>query len=144
MDTEQILLTTADRLAIIELANVFENAFDTGQVDEHMQVWVDDLVFESPFGTYTDRNAYRQWVDGFIHTTRKAGGTRHLITNNVIKLNGNSATAMCYLVIVSPKLRAIIATSVFEDELVKINGSWKFKKRKLSIDQSISELASMF
>jgi|GEM_PF-6926562 hypothetical protein len=47
-----------DKLEIMELASRFENTFDRGDLQGHLDTWVDDLNFESPFGNYTTKAAY--------------------------------------------------------------------------------------
>ena len=131
-----------DHLAIIELANVFENAFDEGDLDAHMATWADEMRFESPFGDYDDREGYREWVTGFSQQMQGMGGTRHLITNTVIDVRGDRATQTCYLVIIGQRMNAggpaLMATVRFEDELVRTDAGWRFAERVLHLDQDPS------
>ena len=132
----------ADHVAIMELANVFENAFDEGDLDAHMATWADEMRFESPFGDYDDREGYREWVTGFSQQMQGMGGTRHLITNNVIDVRGDRATQTCYLVIIGQRMNdgapGLMATVRFEDELVRTDAGWRFAKRVLHLDQDPS------
>src|SRR3712207_3255186 len=69
-DAAQVAL---DELAIMELAARFENTFDAGDVEGHLEAWVDDLTFESPFGNYQGKDAYRTWVTEFRSEERRVG-----------------------------------------------------------------------
>lgn len=130
---------TADHVAIEELTHLFENTFDAGDIDAHMATWADEITFQSPFGDHDDREGYRRWVSGFSEQTRGMGGTRHLITNSVIALDGDEARQTAYLVIVGRTLAdgapALMATAQFDDELVRTADGWRFRARTLTVDQ---------
>ena len=136
--------SAADHIAIVELANLFENAFDEGDINTHMATWADEMSFESPFGNYDDRDGYREWVSGFYEQMSGMGGTRHLITNNVVDVDGDRASQTCYLVILGRTMNdggpALMATVRFEDELVRTAEGWRFTSRVLHLDQDPSSL----
>ena len=129
----------ADHIAIQELTNLFENAFDEGDIDTHMATWADAISFTSPFGNYDTREAYREWVQGFSNQMSGMGGTRHLITNSVISIDGDNATQTAYLVIIGATMNdggpALMATVRFEDELTRTADGWRFTSRTLNLDQ---------
>ena len=133
-----------DKLAIMELAARFETTFDAGDGGGHLATWVDDLSFESPFGSYQGKDAYRAWVEAFNRVAMAGGGTRHLVTNFEIDLAGDTATMTCYLTILSATTPPIIgATAVFtDDRLRKVDGEWKFAHRTLEVDQDLSGAAT--
>ena len=91
--------TAADHIAIQELSNLFENTFDEGAIDAHMATWASEICFQSPFRNYDSRESYREWVQGFYDQMSGIGGTRHLITNTVIDIEGDRANQTAYLVI---------------------------------------------
>ena len=129
----------ADHRAIVELSNFFDNTIDEGDIDAHMSVWADDMRFESPFGTFDAKEDYRAWVEEFHRSAQAYGGTRHLVTNNVIGVDGDRATQTCYQVILgrteddgAPKM---LASARMEDELVRTPDGWRFARRVLHLDQ---------
>ncbi len=132
----------ADKLAIAQLVYRFENAFDAGDLEGHMATWAEEMRFESPFGNYQDRQAYREWVRQFMEQTKAMGGTRHLINNAEIEVDGDQATMFCYLTILNQQKRSIIATTTCQDSLRRLNGQWKFTRRVLHVDQDLSVLAN--
>jgi ketosteroid isomerase-like protein len=142
MTTIDLSQEVADKLAIMQLVHRFENAFDAGDIDAHMATWAEEMAFESPFGTYSDRNAYKEWVIGFMGQTKAMGGTRHLITNTIIDIQGEEASMFCYLIILNRQKRSIIASSTCQDSFRKIDGEWKFTGRVLHVDQDLSLLAN--
>lgn len=119
--------TASDQLAIIALTATFERAFDTGDHDLHMSTWTEEPSFDSPFGNYRTQADYREWLEGFYQQMQERGGTRHLITNHEVVVDGDQATGICYLTILSQKDVNIFATTMFEDKLVKVAGQWKFR-----------------
>ena len=131
--------TAADHVAIAELTNLFENAFDEGDIDTHMATWADTLSFTSPFGNYDTRENYREWVQNFSDQMSGMGGTRHLITNSVIAIDGDTARQTAYLVILGRTMNdggpALMATVRFEDELARTDEGWRFTSRTLHLDQ---------
>ena len=131
--------TAADHMAILELTNYFENAFDAGDIDGHMATWAEKISFASPFGDYDTRAGYREWVAGFSEQMQGMGGTRHLITNSVIAVDGDTARQTAYLVILGQTMNdgapALMATVRFEDELARTEAGWRFTSRVLHLDQ---------
>lgn len=131
-----------DTLAIMQLASRFETAFDNGDIEGHMATWGDELVFESPFGTYTDREAYRAWVGMFIQQAAQSGGTRHVMLNHEVLVDGDRAEMHAYLFIYQRLPTPTLGfTTVVTDRFRRIGGEWKFVYRKLEIDQPLSTSA---
>lgn len=142
MTTLDLLDEVAGKLAIQQQVNRFENAFDAGDIEAHMATWAEEVSFESPFGNYQDRHAYRDWVLEFMQQTKAMGGTRHLINNADIQIEGDTATMYCYLTILNQQKRSIIASSTCQDFFRKIDGQWKFTRRVLHVDQDLAVLAN--
>ena len=129
----------ADHIVIRELSNLFDNTIDEGAIDAHMETWADEMSFESPFGNYTSKEDYRPWVEEFHSSAQAYGGTRHLIVNNVIQVDGDRATQTCYQIILgrteNDGAPAILASARMEDELVRTENGWRFSRRVLNLDQ---------
>lgn len=124
----------SDRIAIIELASAYENAFDEGDLDKHMATWTDGVSFDSPFGSFSDEAGYLAWLTGFKAQTVANGGTRHLMTNHEIGIEGDTATMTSYLTILNKADRTIISTGVFTDRLRRTEDGWRFVHRTISVD----------
>jgi hypothetical protein len=66
---------------------------------------------------------------------KRAGAARHNMSNDVIRVDGNKATSRSYWFHYSndnPERRGVFdGFGHYEDELVKVNGSWLFSKRKI-------------
>jgi SnoaL-like domain len=64
---------------------------------------------------------------------------RHVISNLAVKLDGNQATATCYLlnVITRNGKSELLAPGRYECRLEKIDGEWLFKHRLVILDHEI-------
>jgi hypothetical protein len=75
---------------------------------------------------------------------RSFGALRHVITNSVIELDGETAaTGVCYvLTVVNRPERGpeILSVGRYEDEYRKVAGEWLIAKREIVMDMGNSEL----
>jgi hypothetical protein len=75
---------------------------------------------------------------------RSFGALRHVITNSVIELAGDSAaTGICYvLTVVNRPERGpeILSVGRYEDEYRKVDGAWLIAKRTIVMDMGNAEL----
>ena len=135
--------TLKDQLDIKELAARFEKAFDDGDMDAHMATWAQEMSFTSPFGSYDTREDYRGWVEGFYNQmSEQYGGTRHVMANHEITVDGDTATMTAYLIIFgrnggdTPQ-PVVAGTAAFtDDRLERIDDQWRFTHRTLVFDQA--------
>lgn len=122
---------TADRLAIQEVASRFETTFDRGELDTHMTYWTEELSFTSPYmGTFETREAYRAGLQGFYDDLKEKGGTRHLMTNYEIDLDGDTAQVRSYLSVYNRRDGSMLGIVEWRDEMVRQNGRWLFRRRE--------------
>ena len=106
------------------------------------------------FGAYSRLFAKEgEWVGGFgsvkgpaaieafmaknIGTPGKPSGTYHLLSNFLIDVHGDTATAWSRWAYVTPspdKKPAMAQGGHYEDTLVRENGRWKFSRREAFVD----------
>lgn len=130
----------ADKNAIRELLAVYCFKLDAGLHEEMAALFTPDGTWDTAFGTGTGR-------DGIIAQLRKIAalstGPRprraHLTTNIVIELAGDTATARSNWTVIENSAAGprISSGGEYRDQLVKQNGQWLFKYRK--IDRFIAE-----
>jgi len=62
--------------------------------------------------------------------------TRHWMNNLVTRTDESGVRGGCYIIAVNIKASPckIIRSGLYEDRLVKVEGSWKFQARKLTLD----------
>jgi ketosteroid isomerase-like protein len=133
-----------DRAEIENLSNKYMVAVDAGDIETVMATWAEDGVLEWVRGTEHGKAAIRKAMSNFGGaaaaklipdgaTTRQR--TRHQIINHVIEVNGNTAHSTAYWFALTnstpQKDVQLLYFGHYEDELVKQNGKWLFKVRKV-------------
>ncbi|MEO3856497.1 nuclear transport factor 2 family protein [Acrocarpospora sp. B8E8] len=77
------------------------------------------------------------YVDQVITYKRGSPMTRHLLTNQVITLNGDEATSRCYFTVLQrpPGLpyRIVVGGQYF-DRFVRRAGRWRFAEKTIQVD----------
>ena len=130
-----------DRAEIENLSNRYMIAVDAGDIETVMATWADDGVLEWVGGVENGKAAIRKAMSNFggaRPVTIPEGATsrprtRHQIINHVIDVNGNTARTLAYWFAFTnntpQKDVQLLYFGHYEDELVKQNGHWLFKKR---------------
>jgi uncharacterized protein (TIGR02246 family) len=145
------------------VAQAPKTASSTDSVASRLKVFEDKAEIEAlllDYGRYLDSRDFTgyaslfakdgQWIGGFGTVPaaeikafmEKAMGTQntaknyHLLSNFVITVKGDTATAWSRWAFVVPGQQgaAIAQAGRYDDELVRENGHWKFKKRVASND----------
>ncbi|ODU05976.1 MAG: hypothetical protein ABS81_06050 [Pseudonocardia sp. SCN 72-86] len=133
------MLTSDDRWAINDLISQFDWAVDTGDADAWVSTFIEDGVFESVLvgrheghaairklhAALWSRPDYRAWVGG-----------QHRVTNvRVISQTETSAELHSNWIVVSvvddDGKAAVTLTGDYNDHVVKEQGAWRFKSRKV-------------
>ncbi|MBU1054903.1 MAG: nuclear transport factor 2 family protein [Proteobacteria bacterium] len=111
--------------------------FDGAEFDKWVDMFTDDGIFDcGVLGVQEGKEALKAFTQS-IPLTNGLPMMKHCIMNEVINVTGNSATAKSYFIMLRPNSDGISIISMsgrYTDELVKRNGSWLFKQRKLYID----------
>ncbi len=132
-----------DRAEIENLSNRYMIAVDAGDIETVMATWADDGVLEWVGGVERGKAAIRKAMSNFggARPVNLAPGatsrprTQHFILNHVIEVHGRTAKTVAYwfnLTNSTPQKDVqLIYFGHYEDELVKKNGHWLFKLRKV-------------
>ena len=130
-----------DRAAILDLQGRYLFALDFRDAEAYASTFSEDGVINWARGEIKGRKAiYDFMASGIYDPTRTAeqgkwpAASRHFITNQVIKVEGHTAKALTYWFQATNNTadRRSMVLGLFghyEDELVKIEGQWYFKKR---------------
>ena len=107
-----------------------------------MGTWADDGVLEWVGGIEHGKAAIRKAMSNFgggavmnslPPTATERPRTQHQIVNHVININGDKATSFAYWFALTNKTThgqiEVLYMGHYEDELARINGTWKFTKR---------------
>ncbi len=132
-----------DRAAIVDLQGRYMFALDFQDAATYASTFTEDGVIHWAQGEIRGRKAIYEFISsGKYNPARNApkgkwpAASRHFITNQVIKVEGNTAKASAYWFQATNNTedRRTMVLGLFghyEDELVKINGQWYFKTRTI-------------
>jgi hypothetical protein len=115
----------ADRLAITELFHRYAFAIDTRNWVLFRQLFTPDVVAEFPGHKWTDLET---WTSDFENLHAAMSATQHVITNEIVDVDGHRARAVFY-----GSVRTLYAEGVdtsrhssvwYDDDLVRRSGGW--------------------
>ncbi len=133
-----------DRAEIMNLSNRYMVAVDAGDIETVMSTWAEDGVLDWVRGVEHGKAAIRKAMSNFggaaagdpipaDATSRPR--TRHQIINHVIDVDGDKAKTIAYWFALTNKTPQkdvqLLYFGHYEDELVRVNGKWLFKQRKV-------------
>jgi hypothetical protein len=116
-------------------------AVDAGDIETVMATWAEDGELDWVRGVEKGKAAIRKAMSGFGGALKgevpdgatSRPRTRHQIVNHVIDVNGNTAHTTAYWFAITNKTPQhdvqLLYFGHYEDDLVKVNGHWLFKKR---------------
>ena len=122
-----------DKAAIIEAMNLYAVALDAHEWDLFDRIFTEDVVIEMGLVgvTWTGRTEFKQ---GLKYSCAALDNHQHAMRGHLVHVDGDTARAFCYgswtLVREAAEGgRAWIGTGWYDDELVRIDGGWKFRRR---------------
>ena len=118
---------------INHLTNRYNQAADSGNGEAFAETFTEDGILEMPGSDpIAGRDALTVSGNTFPQLIE---GVRHWTNNQVVEINGDSATASCYLLLMSAGSPPnMMTTGRYSDELIKTDRGWKFTKRSVSLD----------
>jgi len=129
--------TAIDKVELVELCARFDLAIDSNDIEAYVSLWTENPVMEMDGTTARGQEALRAF---FVEHVKTLGhGRRHLSLNHVVlSIEGDSATATSYMVVIeAEKAPAVVASGVYSDTLQRVDGRWKFARRKLDVDRGL-------
>lgn len=138
-----------DRAAIIDLQHRYVVAMDYFDADGYAAVFADNGVLDWAGGVVEGREAIREFMATGTYDLRRMGfqpattpdgrewpsTVRHLITNQVVTVDGTTAKAVTYWMNYANNAdrRQIqwLSFGSWEDEFVKIDGEWFFSLHRI-------------
>ena len=99
--------------------------------------WPLTTVFEFDGHVVRGHDALREYA---VAHTRVLKG-RHMTLNHLYDVQGDSATGLATTVvsIATPSGYKIMGQGVYQDDLVKIDGKWKIRHRRVTNDQLVAD-----
>jgi len=123
-----------DVLAIHSLIAEYNHRVDAGEADEWAALFTEDGTFDSGHGNpLAGRTAIAEFGR---QLPSLIPGARHIATNIWVQLDGDRASARCYLQLWMPSEggRKIALSGIYHDEVAKTDGVWRFVSRAVTPD----------
>ena len=123
-----------DKDAIRELMAEYCFRLDDGRYDDMAALFTEGGTWDTAFGKATGRTAIAELAGGI---RARAGAERpraaHLVTNILIALDGDNARVRSNWMVMqnSPAGPKIGSGGAYADEIVRDNGRWLFRYRKI-------------
>jgi uncharacterized protein (TIGR02246 family) len=121
--------------AIRQLVARYCHYIDQVRIDEWLDCFTEDGAFDF-FGSRTEgRDALRELGSG-MEATQASAPMRHVVTNVIVDVDGDTATSSSYLqILMAQRPPALMTSGRYEDRLRRIDGRWRFEERVLLPDE---------
>lgn len=138
-------MSAPDIAEIQNLLNQYCHAVDRGSVDDIMAVFHRDAILRPVYlgdDRHSGRDAIRAWYSDYDRKVRSTvNPMRHKITAPFIEVDGDRATAVCYLdadFVSNATGEMGVATGRYEDQLLRDEGRWWIHERVIIVANSVS------
>jgi ketosteroid isomerase-like protein len=121
-----------DRFAISDLFIRYTCALDAGEVDTLVDCFAEDGALVSPaVGSHAGHAAIRAFAERFAMFRRNGSQLRHVISNLIMRVDGDHGHATCYLTVFLTRdgTSRLLAPGQYDCELRKVDGNWRFQNR---------------
>jgi hypothetical protein len=139
MEVLTMISVLEEKEAIRELMSAYCFYVDNGEFGKFADLFTADGLFETgPLGKLRGRKAIHDFIAAHVPRAGEGPARKHCTMNHLIRVNGDEAHADSYVVVLRESENEIIASLAgrYEDQLVKENGEWHFKVRKIHFDIS--------
>ena len=133
-------MATADIVEIEQLLCRYCFAVDSGAPEDVAALFSETAVLHPVYtgeAPAKGRAAILQWYVNYQKATRAAvDHLRHAVTNPLIEVSGDHATARCYLTAGSVSKtsgKASWTAGTYKDKLVREGGRWLFAERQIHV-----------
>jgi len=111
--------------------------FDGAEFDKWVELFAEDGAFDAgPRGVHKGKEALRKFLKN-VPLTSGSPMMKHCVMNEIIKVEGEKATAKSYIILVRSKGEGALVNGLagrYEDQLVKQGEQWLFQSRKVHFD----------
>jgi uncharacterized protein (TIGR02246 family) len=129
-------LPVEDILAIHDLVARYCHACDSGDGEAYADVFTEDGIMAAP--PSLEAKGREELAMVAISAAQGNVAPRHLVSSLLIDGEGDRATlrAYCEFVAIVGESRShqVLSSGIYHDDLVKVNGQWKFARRNFVLD----------
>jgi uncharacterized protein (TIGR02246 family) len=129
---EERLRVLEDREEIRTLLLEYGRTLDARDLTAYSELFAKDGEWIGGFGSVKGRAELLKFMEKNVGTAPNTGKTYHLLTNFLIEVHGNRATAHSRwsdVVGTAEKKPVLEHSGRYEDDLIREDGRWKFQKR---------------
>ena len=125
-----------DKEQIAQVLIDYGRHLDSRDLAGYASLFATDGEWVGGFGTVKGRANIQAFMEKSLGTGPNRGNSYHIMSNFVITVKGDTATAWSRWTFVTPGERGatIAQAGRYDDTFVRENGVWKFKKRTASND----------
>ncbi|MGH7917135.1 MAG: nuclear transport factor 2 family protein [Candidatus Binataceae bacterium] len=128
-----------EKEAVRDLMSRYCFYIDNCEFDKFAALFTEDAQFEAgPLGKLTGRDAIREFIAAAVPKRGEGPARKHCTFNHVITIDGDEARADSYIVVLreSDGGNGVMAALAgrYEDMIVKRDGQWRFRLRKIHFD----------
>ena len=133
---ESRLRQLEDEEQIAQLLTDYGRHLDSRDLAAYAALFATDGEWIGGFGKVAGRANIQAFMEKSLGTGPNRGGSYHIMSNFVITVKGDTATAWSRWTFVTPGERGatIAQAGRYDDTFVRENGAWKFKRRVASND----------
>ena len=125
-----------------EINNLFiryATSLDHGDVDAVVGCFTADGVIESPIlGAFSGIDGIRAFAEHTARMKREEGVQfRHVVADLVVRVDGDTAEATCYLLdfVTRNERTKLLSPGEYVCQLRRVDGAWRFVRRIVQMDQ---------
>ena len=125
-------LTVEDRLEITDLVARYNHAVDRGDGEAFADTFTDDGALDAAGRLIEGRAALAAFAKGLPGSVRVP---RHIASNLVMEGDGEAGQAtlaayvQMYALAGDPPRQEVVASGLYDDQLAKVDGRWRFVRR---------------
>lgn len=130
-------LSAEDRLAVMDLIADYADRLEGGDIEGYVENFTPDGVLQGNTVTHAGRDALRAFVAQLYASGQDGpGGHRHFLCLPKIEAAEGGCRARTYFFIPGEPAAddvRIRSMGLYSDEIVRFEGRWRFKRRRLQI-----------
>lgn len=132
-------ISTQDRGEIHDLISRYSHAVDAGLKSEWLALFSENGQLNTPVGSPQGHTELRQWIEERLASREPQWQVRHFVVNTlIIPVTENRARARSMLLysrqnIGQPLSAEILATGIYEDEVLRTEQGWRFVSRTMEV-----------
>ena len=126
-----------DEHAITRLMNIYNYATDSQDFVRLASCFTEDGRLHGAFGSWVMHQQIHEFAAFARDPAATAGPVRHFISNPIIDVDGDTARAVTSSLVTRVPVGGeprILLTGEYHDELVRVDGEWLFKVRRVVVD----------